>query len=203
MNRTQDGVLQLGPDDVGLTLEHDDYERANYAPGFRYELVAGRLAVTPMPNMPHYQVQQFLLRALLRYSSDHPEVVAEVGTSTRLITRALGAISDVEPDLAVYRDFPRGRGARWQDVSPFLVVEVISESDPRKDLVRNRDLYWRVPSIQEYWIVDPRPEPAPSLLALVRGPGGWVERAVLPGGSYRTDLLPGLAVDLRAIFTRP
>ena len=204
MSRTREHVLHLGPADAGREVDHGDFERADLAPGHRYEVVAGKLAVTPAPNMSHWQVQTWFLERLDRYAQERPDVLALAATASRVVTRALGAVSDVEPDVAAYRAFPRGsRSARWEDVTPFLVVEVISDSDPRKDLVRNRELYWRVPSIQEYWIVDPRPEPAPSMLALVRGAEGWGERAVSAGGTYRTDLMPGLALDLSTIFTRP
>jgi Uma2 family endonuclease len=58
-----------------------------------------------------------------------------------------------------------------------------------------------VPSIREYWIVDSREDPShPTLLALVRDGEAWIERPVGPGAVYRTDLLPGLEVDLAAIL---
>lgn len=204
MSRTREHVLHLGPADAGREVDHGDFERAELAPGHRYELVAGKLSVTPAPNMPHWQVQTWFLERLNDYARSHPDVLALAATPSRVITRALGGVTDVEPDVAAYREFPRGsRSARWEDVSPLLVVEVVSDSDPRKDLVRNREIYWRVPSILEYWIVDPRPATAPSMLALVRGSQAWAERPVSSGGAYRTDLLPGLTLDLSTIFTRP
>jgi hypothetical protein len=47
MIRSRDGGLQLGPHDEGLELEHDAFVSATWEPGYRYELVAGRLAETP------------------------------------------------------------------------------------------------------------------------------------------------------------
>jgi Uma2 family endonuclease len=39
-----------------------------------------------------------------------------------------------------------------------LVGEVVWEDDPDKDLVRNVELYLQVPSIREYWVLDPLPD---------------------------------------------
>ncbi|MCO5171896.1 MAG: Uma2 family endonuclease [Planctomycetes bacterium] len=202
MIRSRDGVLHLGPQDEGLELDHDAFATAAWEPGYRYELVAGRLAVTPAPNLPNARVERWFDKLFLRYAFAHPDRVAEVFAKARVITRALGAVTDVEPDVTLYRTFPADpRQAKWQDTAPFLVVEVLSESDPAKDLVRNRQVYGLLPSIEEYWIVDPRAEPAPSMLVLARAPdGGWLERPVPPGGTYRTDLLPDLEVDLSRIF---
>lgn len=201
MSRTREHVLHLTPADAGRALEHEDYERAEYAPGYLFELVAGRLAVTPAPNMPHTVVQAWILERLIDYARQRPDVLQAAVSVSRVLTRALGAMTDVQPDVAAYRAFPRTRTSTWHDVAPALVVEVISASDPDKDLVRNRDIYLRVPSIQEYWIVDPRPANGPSMTALARGPQGWEERLVAPGATYRTDLLPGLTLDLGAVFT--
>lgn len=196
MIRTRDGALRLGPDDDGAAVELDELDRADLVPGHRYELVAGRLAVSPEPQKSHEDVASWLMRRLVLYAETRPDLIQGVSTRSRIIdvTRE----TSVQPDLALYRVWPR-RG-RWEDVSPLLVVEVLSDSTERKDTVRNRDVYQRVPSVQECWIVDGRDEASPpSLLALVRGPDGWVERPVSPGGSYRTDLLPGLELDLREV----
>ncbi len=201
MSETREHVLHLGPDDAGRVLEHDEFERAEWAPGYRYELVAGRLAVTPAPNLRHAIVQSWLLKRLVLYAAERPHLLREILPVSRLITRDQGATTDVEPDLAAYRTFTSSRSATWRDNSPVLVVEVLSASDPEKDTERNPGIYWRVPSIKEYWIVDPRPIAGPSMTALVRGRDGWLERAVAPGGTYTTDLLPGLVLDLSTIFT--
>jgi Uma2 family endonuclease len=110
-----------------------------------------------------------------------------------------------EPDLAVYRDFPRhllAEEVNWEQVSPILVAEVVSEDDPDKDLDRNVELYRQVPSIREYWVLDPRRDPnRPSLRAYRRRGGRWQRPInVAPGGTYETRLLPGfvLLLDLHA-----
>jgi Uma2 family endonuclease len=192
-----------GPADAGRAVQLDEFEQAAFTHGFRYQLVAGRLVVTPAPNKPEAEVEDWFLDLLKAYAREHPDALRKVLARARIIARATGADTNVEPDVAAYREWAAARETpRWEGVTPSLVVEVISSSGSTKDTVRNRAIYARVPSIQEYWIVDPRAETAPSMLALTRvgRDDGWVEHVVAAGGTYRTPLLPGLLVDLSAIW---
>jgi Uma2 family endonuclease len=85
---------------------------------------------------------------------------------------------------------------RWQDVSPLLVVEILSEDTAAKDLRRNYELYLQVPSIREYWVVDPRASASRPTLTVHRRRGGRWQRpiAVVSGGEYTTRLLPGFTL---------
>jgi Uma2 family endonuclease len=104
---------------------------------------------------------------------------------------------------SLYHDFPLDtplRTLRWEDVSPILVVEVLDEDHPDKDLDRNVRLYRQVPSIQEYWVIDPRPDPEqPTLIVYRRSGSRWRRSRFAPGSTYTTKLLPGfeLVVDPR------
>jgi len=108
-----------------------------------------------------------------------------------------------EPDVAAYSDYPHHlprKQRRWADISPFLVVEIVSEYDPKKDLVRNVELYADVPTIKEYWVIDPRPDPDRPALRVYRRRGkGWQKPIDVPfGGVYESPrTLPGfrLVVD--------
>lgn len=193
----------LGPADAGRALGLDEFELAAFTHGFRYQLVAGRLLVTPAPNKPEVEVEDWFLDLLKAYAREHPEVLRKVLARARIIARSAGADTNVEPDVTAYREW--ASAPSWEAVTPSLVVEVVSGSRKKKDTVRNRKIYARVLSIQEYWIVDSRTKPAPTLLALRRSVDGdgWVEHAVPPGGTYRTALLPGLVVDLGAIRGEP
>jgi Uma2 family endonuclease len=78
------------------------------------------------------------------------------------------------------------------------VIEVISEDTAEKDLVRNRRLYLRVPSIEEYWMLDPRPVASrPSLTILRRRGRRWGPAQNFPAGATVTMLaLPGFSLIL-------
>jgi Uma2 family endonuclease len=111
-----------------------------------------------------------------------------------------------EPDIAAYHDYPDHlpvEEMEWRNVSPVLVVEVLSEGDVDKDLQRNVDLYRRVPSIQEYWVIDPRSDyNQPTLLVYRRRGQRWQNPIRVPGGGTYTPtrLLPefSLTMDVRA-----
>ena len=98
-----------------------------------------------------------------------------------------------EPDIAAYRRFPIHQDiedADWRKVSPILVAEVLT-GDPEKDLDRNVKLYWQVPSIREYWVLDGRESlNRPTLKVHRRYGKRWIVRDWPFDSIYRTRLLP-------------
>jgi Uma2 family endonuclease len=74
-----------------------------------------------------------------------------------------------------------------------MVGEILSSEDPDKDLLRNVDLYLRVPSIMEYWIIDGREDAErPLFIAYRRYGRRWRRPLHLTyGDTYTTKLLPG------------
>jgi Uma2 family endonuclease len=191
--------LYLTPKDAGRRLSLEEFEHADGKPCFRYELIDGRLEVSPAPDLPQEDLKDWLVELLRDYARGHPDVINRVTNPGRVFVPRRRATTAPEPDVAAYRDFPTHlprSQQRWQDVSPVLVVEILSPDTADKDLVRNRGLYLRVPSIREYWVLDPRQDAdRPSLIVYPRRGTRW-QRAihVAPGESYTTRLLPGLTV---------
>jgi Uma2 family endonuclease len=168
----------------------------DYLEGYQYELIDGKLYVSPEANLPEGRVERWLYRKVERYSEDHPEVTNFVHYKARVFVPGRQGVTNPEPDLAAYHDFPLhlpARKVRWQDVSPFLVGEVISLDDPDKDLVRNVELYLAVPSIKEYWLLDTRDDPdRPTMTVYRRHAKKWRSPIELSyGDTYTTKLLPG------------
>ncbi len=62
--------------------------------------------------------------------------------------------------------------------------------------MRNVELYLEVPSIREYWIIDPRESAdRPTLLVYRRRGPRWQRPITVPfGGVYTTRLLPGFSM---------
>src|SRR5262245_26999900 len=128
-------VLSLGPADHGRVLTPEEYEKASGREGYRYELIDGRLCVSPEPNLPHEQIAEWIVDVLKDYSRQYPEVINFVASRSRVIVPRADATS-VQPDVAAYHDFPKHlpiQEVQWQDVSPVLVVEIVSEGDADKD----------------------------------------------------------------------
>jgi Uma2 family endonuclease len=181
-------------------MDLDEFMASDYEEGHKYELINGRLYVTPIPNLPENRLEEWIGNHLREYARNHPMVINYVSSRARVFVPGRRGTTNPEPDLAAYRNFPIHRPlqeVRWQDVSPVLVIEVLSADDPEKDLVRNVALYWQVPTIREYWIFDSRTNPDQPLLKVYRRHGKkWRIIDVAPGDTYVTKLLPGFQLIL-------
>jgi len=139
-------VALLFPDQ-GAWSEHEFLElETNRLVEFSH----GRLEVLPMPTDMHQAIVGFLYTVFLAF-------VQQTGGAVRFAPLRLrlwpGKIR--EPDIMVLRDTndPRRQDIYWTGAD--LVVEVVSEDDPGRDLVTKR-LEYAQAGIPEYWIVDPR-----------------------------------------------
>jgi Uma2 family endonuclease len=162
--------------------------------GVRRELIDGELIVSPSPRTRH---QEILLRLTLALGGH----VAEFGVGKIFPAPFDVVLSDsnvVEPDLLFIAEDQLDiltemnvRGA------PALIVEVLS--DPRRDRVRKRDLYARF-GVLEYWVVDPDADRVE--VYRLRG-GAYAKPEMLePGETLTYERLPGLRIDLTALFAR-
>lgn len=183
-------TLRFGPKDHGRAVSDEELELAKYQPGYDYEVIFGRLFVSPAPNPEHDVVEKHIYNQIYLYSLDHSDVVGYVTDRARVFVESEEKTTAPEPDLAVYAEGPDDD---WRAVGPFIVGEVLRGEDIDKDLFRNVDLYWRVPSIQEYWVFDIRENARrPSLLVHRRTRNGWDTQELAASETYQTPLLPGL-----------
>jgi Uma2 family endonuclease len=198
-------IMKLGPADHGRPISPEEFRTASWQSGYHYELIHGKLYVSPLPDLPQNWLEMWLLGKLSLYVLQRPEIINFVTTKARIFVPDEPEATRPEPDLAAYQNFPRDMPIAqmdWRSVSPLLVVEVVGESDPEKDMERNVELYLHVPSIREYWILDPRLDADnPSLLVYRKRGQRWQRLIeVSPGEMYTTRLLPGfsLRVDPRS-----
>jgi Uma2 family endonuclease len=198
-------ILKLGPSDHGRPLSPEEFYLANWQSGYRYELIHGRLYVSPVPDLPQNWLELWLFGKLNLYVLERPEIINFVTNKARVFVPDEPEATQPEPDLAAYESFPRDipiAQMDWRSVSPLLVVEVVGENDPEKDLERNVELYLQVPSIREYWVLDPRLDADNPTLLVYRKRGQRWQRLieVSSGEMYTTRLLPGfsLRVDPRS-----
>jgi Uma2 family endonuclease len=201
--RTTTTRMILGPNDHGREISEEEFESAEDQEGFRSELIDGRVYVSPIAELPHDSIERWLIRLLERYADDHPEAINYVSNKSEVFLPRRARPTRPQPDIACYADFPHHvprRQRRWRDISPILVVEIVSDDTAMKDYGRNVELYEQVTSIREYWIVDQRPDPDyPSLRVYRRRGRGWQKPIdVAPGERYSTRLLPGFELVLDA-----
>ena len=168
----------------------------DFEPKYLAELVDGRISYLPMASRTHQRAAIFfldLLRAEAKRLGHAPEVL--IAPFDLSIPNA----NVREPDVVMLldRDDPRNREHGWAGAD--LAVEIVSPSDPNRDLVEKREEY-AAAGIAEYWIVDPRPRrrSAPtgrSVTVLRLGEGGtYTGEPADEGAAVESRLLPGLSV---------
>lgn len=116
--------------------------------GNRYEVLNGKLLVTPQASVPHRDVALRLALSLKSYCEQHG------------LGRVFGpgavpfGKNEVQPDVEVVPNIAPPLPEKWEDLPfPILVVEILSDSTSRRDRGVKRDAYVGL-GIAEYWIVD-------------------------------------------------
>lgn len=189
----------VGPTDHGRSMTMQLWQRCREEPGYVYEIIDGALVVSPSPLPPHDYWVQIILDHLRRYSAAHPAGLNWITERCDVVVPGRSGETRPQPDIAAFRDYPTPPPARWDDVCPHLVVEVISARRSEKDTKRNRHLYWLAEGIAEYWIVDPREDDQrPTLITCVRrrGSAEWAESVTPFGKTFKSPTLRGLSVIL-------
>jgi Uma2 family endonuclease len=193
-------VLKIGPVEHGRPMTLAEFHASDSEEGYQYELIDGKLYVSPEANAPEGLVEKWIFTKLDRYSVQYTEVINFVYNKARVFVPGRPGVTIPEPDVAAYHGFPLHldyRKIRWQDLSPVLVVEVLSIDDPYKDLVRNAELYLQVSTIKEYWLLDTRPDPNRPTMRVHRRHGKkWRMIDLVYRDPYTTKFLPGFELIL-------
>jgi len=137
--------------------------------GIYYEVLDGAVVVEPAMTFPHEDLAATVLAQL--WTAAPPEL-AVLGGHAKFF---YDPPSYVMPDVSVVR---RANCIhQGTEVAPLLVVELLSPSTSRRDLLGKKDLYAEA-GVPQYWIADPD-EPALTVLTLVDG--SYVETARIRG----------------------
>lgn len=162
--------------------------------GLRRELLEGELLVSPSPVVRHQRIVGRLFFALESHVREHGG--GEVFTAP--LDVVLSQITVLEPDVFVVTDAQR-EIIEIKNVpgAPALVIEVLS--DARIDRVRKRDLYAKY-AVPEYWVVDPEADRVE--VHHLAGDAYAKPELFEAGDALTTSALPGLSVDLAALFAR-
>ena len=186
---------RIGPRDHGKPMTLAAFDASDFQEGYKYELIDGRVDVTYLPELPEDWIENWLYPKLYTYAVKHPNIINYLTRKARVFIPGRKRVTVPEPDLAAYRSFPTHLAVselRWRRVSPILVAEIMSRHDPKKDLVRNVELYLQVPTIKEYWLLDGRADPDHPTMRVHRRHGPrWRIKDLAFGDIYTTSLLPG------------
>ena len=151
----------------------------------RYEVIDGMLVVSPPPTVTHERLIIRVIAALHAAAVPGTEVLASG------VKNFYTGDFHVYPDVNVVRTTDADLDDEGMRVPPLLVVEVLSPSTRRKDLLLKREVYaeFGVPS---YWLVDPTTR---TLTVLSLRDGAYVETA--RGTRLELDAPFPVVVDLR------
>lgn len=183
---------------MALHLEEDrewTYEHYRQLPddGMRYEVIDGRLYVTPAPSPYHQTLSrrlQFLFYPL--------ELEGRGQIFNAPVDLLMAGASPVQPDLVFLTAEQASLVTRRAiEGVPLLVVEILSPATAGRDRALKRNKYAQC-GIECYWMLDPFAR--------------TLELCRLADGAYRTEVtlaegdrhecpdFPGLILDLTALF---
>lgn len=189
-----ESVDTFTPEEFGRWVE----ERQARGDTHRYELLHGRIVMTPPAGWPHGEVESALcaaLRAFVRAGR-----LGRVFGSSQGFELPSGEI--VEPDVSFvsaerWDAAPPPEEGKFLRVVPDLVVEILSTATASRDRGEKRAIYER-DGVREYWLVDPRPRRV-SVLAL-SGARFGAPRTWDAEGAAESALLTGFRLPLEEIF---
>lgn len=162
-----------------------------------YELLNGRIVVSPPAGWPHGRIGIRVAHLLEEYSKRHGVGLA-FDSSTGF---DLPSGDTLEPDASLvstarWNAAPAPVFGQFPKVVPDLVVEILSPSTRRRDLTEKKGVYAKN-SVEEYWIIDPR---ARSLTIFSRVDDAFDDGGTCETGPIPSRLLPGLETTVEQLL---
>jgi Uma2 family endonuclease len=164
----------------------------------RYELLNGRVVMTPPAGYPHGEIEGTVVAFLRQH----------------VLARKLGRVFassqgfDLPSGDTVAGDASFVSNERWQaapepepgkflKVVPDLLVEILSASTASRDRGEKKGIYARN-GVREYWLVDPRAREV-QVLGL-DGARYGSSASFASGGRVESRVLPGLEIEVDQLF---
>jgi Uma2 family endonuclease len=160
------------------------------------DLIDGKMIVNS-PNAQHERIVGNLLFALKLWQRGLPQRLGGLTTQQPV---KVSEHHGYQPDMSwfpVEQCEPAGERAAFSGL-PVIVVEVLSPSTRRIDLVRKRGDYEAL-GIPEFWIIDPDTE----VMLIARRPeraGGYVDLVLESSDTITSPLLPGFQLAVSDLF---
>jgi Uma2 family endonuclease len=163
--------------------------------GNRYEVIDGKLFVTPAPSVVHQRAVLELALLVAPYVRAHRIGEALISPADVIV---YGPRKFVQPDLFVVPLVSGAPMRAWTEVGRLLLaVEVLSPSTEHTDRGRKQTLY-KEKAIPEYWIIDTDERTVER-----RHPDGSPVEILTESLQWQPDLdAPQLVVDLPGYFDR-
>ena len=167
----------------------------------RAEVIDGEVFLMAPPSRVHQEITFELGRQLGNFLEGKPCKVYLAPFAVRLFEEERNPPEEVdtvvEPDLSVVCDPSKLDDIGCQG-APDLIMEILSPSNFRHDLLVKLDLYQRA-GVREYWIADP--ENRTVRVLVLDGEGRFQHREVYSRGEIaRVNVLEGCFIDLGKVF---
>ncbi len=175
-------------------LTYEEWLRLPEAEGIE-EVVNGEIRKMPPNKWNHARTVEEMAR-LIRSQVD-PEKIYVVTTVFGLMIRQEPVTTRV-PDLAVFYVNQIVEQDGYIHSAPELVVEVLSPANTRAERAEKLKDYESL-GVPEVWVVSPE---ARSVEILLLQDGRMITAALLREGQLQPRLLPGVSVDIAAIWPK-
>ncbi|HUB24867.1 MAG TPA: Uma2 family endonuclease, partial [Tepidisphaeraceae bacterium] len=142
-------IAELFPDQGDLS--ESDYLTLTEHTNRMAEFTDGRIEVLPMPTWDHQEILLYLITVLRAFIKPQKLGLAIMAPYRVKISERRYR----EPDIVFVLQANAAQITNRLGYGADLVMEVVSQDDPNRDLVVKRQDYAEA-GISEYWIVDPR-----------------------------------------------
>ncbi len=191
--KTRTGRLRLGPRSAGLLLTTDEFDRARFVDGWRYELINEVLVVSPIPSRNERDPNEELGHWLRNYQESHPQgsaldaTLAEETIETKKNRR--------RADRVIWAGLGR---LPEPNETPTIIIELVSKGkiNQERDYVAKRAEYREI-GVKEYWIID---RFSKTLTVCLFATDRDQELVFAANQTYSTALLPGYELPLSRLL---
>ncbi|MBF0405922.1 MAG: Uma2 family endonuclease [Candidatus Riflebacteria bacterium] len=196
--------------DIAKKIENREYtysDISSFPAEERWEVILGELYnMTPAPCTRHQEISGSLFNKIYNFLEGKPCMVFHAPFDVRLPEKNQSddeTTTVVQPDILVVCDEDKidEKGCRG---APDWIVEILSPSTRRKDLIIKTALYEKH-KVKEYWVI----YPDENMLQVFEFPKNensdkcdeYIQKRIYIGNAKATvNVLPGLEIDLRKVF---
>ena len=165
----------------------------------RYELLGGRIVMTPPAGWGHGYVESNLQRLI----APHVHAARLGRTLGSSAGYDLPTGDTLEPDFSFISNERWGAGPKVRSdgkgflaTVPDLVLEILSPSTATRDRTEKKDAY-AASGIDEYWIVDPAKR---RVMVFSRAAATFGSSETFSAGAITSHVLPALRITVEEIF---
>jgi Uma2 family endonuclease len=191
--KTKTRRLRLGPRSAGVLLTTEEFDRARFVEGWRYELINEVLVVSPIPSLNERDPNEELGYFLRAYQESHPQgsaldlTIGEQTIETKKNRR--------RADRVIWAGLGRLPGP---NETPTIIIELVSKGkiNQERDYVAKRAEYREI-GVKEYWIID---RFSRTMTVCLFAADRDQELVIAADQTYATTLLPGYELPLRRLL---